>query len=108
MRLVVVLAFTISALSAAVLEQTCDRCHQKQIPYTMIYKRALLLYSSKSRIKKYLCDFLTNPSAPSSILPPGLKRRFDPSTHPIFDKATACKAIEELIEKEDIIKKLQP
>ena len=90
-----------------VLHEHCDRCHENRIPYTMIYKRALLLYSSKERIKRNLTDFLVSPSADKSILPPGLKRRFDPAKHPKFSKEIAQKAIEELIEQEDIVKKFR-
>ncbi len=94
-------------LSAQVLHKHCDRCHKAQIPYTMIYKRALLLYSSKRVIQHNLTNFLIAPSSSKSILPPGLKRRFDPAKHPKFSKMIAQKAIKELIEQEDIIKKFQ-
>ncbi|MRI58116.1 MAG: hypothetical protein C6H99_01270 [Epsilonproteobacteria bacterium] len=94
-------------LGAQILKHHCDRCHKSQIPYVMIYKRALLLYSSKERIKRNLTDFLVSPSADKSILPPGLKRRFDPAKHPKFSKEIAQKAIEELIEQEDIVKKFR-
>lgn len=94
-------------LFSQVLEQKCDSCHSRQIPYEIIYKRALLKYSSKNRILENLTRFLTNPASTPSILPPGLQRRFDPSTHPRFDEKSAKEAIKELIEKEDIIKKFK-
>ncbi len=94
-------------LAASTLQQHCDRCHQKMIPYQMIYKRALLLYSSKKRIEEALSSFLTAPSREKSILPPGLKMRFNPTKHPKFDPKTAKDAIQELIEREDILKKFR-
>ena len=94
-------------LGAQTLQKYCDRCHESQIPYVMIYKRALLLYSSKAKIQKNLTQFLIHPSSQRSILPPGLKRRFNPAKHPKFDEEIAKRAIEELIQKEDIVKRFR-
>ncbi|NPA03635.1 MAG: hypothetical protein GXO61_02130 [Epsilonproteobacteria bacterium] len=90
---------------ANALHTYCDRCHLQYIPYQMIYKRALLLYSSKRRILENLTNFLIDPSASKTILPPGLRNRFDPNEHPTFPKSVAQEAIKELIEQEDLIKR---
>ena len=94
-------------LFSQVLQKYCNGCHQHQISYRLIYKRALLKYSSKSRILKNLSNFLISPNNSKSILPPPMQRRFNPSSHPKFSKEIAQKAIIELIEKEDIIKKFK-
>ncbi|MRJ03111.1 MAG: hypothetical protein GXO19_06630 [Epsilonproteobacteria bacterium] len=95
-------------LMGGTLQRECDSCHKLQIPYQMIYRRALLLYSSKNRIERALIDFLTDPKKRnSSLLPPGLRMRFNPKEHPLFEREVAREAVRELIEREDILKKFR-
>jgi len=95
-------------LIAQTLHRHCDPCHTRELPYQLLYKRALLLYSSKGRIHRHLTDFLTNPDPAKSILPPGLRLRFDPAQHPRFPPPLASQAVQELIEQEDLLKKFVP
>jgi len=88
--------------------KSCNSCHQFNAPpLTMIYRRYLMLYSSKNIIKRRMVDFLLLPSDDKSSIPIGLKRRFKPSKHPKFDLDTASRCVEELIKSEDLIPKIK-
>lgn len=89
--------------------QQCNECHNKfsAPPYKKIYSRYLLNYSSKHRVQKAMLDFLSAPSREKSIMPKGMKRRFNPDNHPVFMGVDTMKAVEYLIEEEDVIKNLK-
>ncbi|MEA2090798.1 MAG: hypothetical protein U9O83_00340 [Campylobacterota bacterium] len=87
----------------------CSECHTDFLapPYKKVYKHYLLKYSSKARVKKAMIDFLSAPTSEKSAMPRGMKKRFNPDEHLVFDGEIAQKAVESLIEREDIIKRLR-
>ena len=101
-------------LSAAILLANesalskCNECHNnfKAPPYKKVYRRYLLQYSSKAGVEKAMIDFLNAPSSKKSAMPKGMKRRFNPDEHPIFDAQVIKRAVKIIIEREDIVKRL--
>ncbi len=52
------------------LKQNCLKCHIKQkIPSELVYRRYLLKFSTKERIKESLLSYLKNPKKENSIMP---------------------------------------
>ena len=52
------------------LQQNCLKCHGEQkIPSELIYRRYLMKFSTKERIKKSLLSYLNNPKKENSIMP---------------------------------------
>ena len=52
------------------LQQNCLKCHSKQkIPSELLYRRYLMKFSTKERIKKSLLSYLKNPKKENSIMP---------------------------------------
>lgn len=101
-----ILAFQSMASETDVL-QKCLVCHENSAPpFAMVYRRYLVLYSSKSKIKKRMIDFLTSPSRKKSSMPEGMKRRFYPESHPVYSYDEVNKSVTELIHREDIIPKI--
>jgi hypothetical protein len=85
----------------------CTVCHETAAPpFSLVYRRYLMLYSSKARIEKRMVNFLTAPSKKRSSMPEGMKNRFNPQEHPAFDAQTVHKAVKALIRKEDLIPKI--
>ena len=106
-KLVLLALLTLEWLSAkeGILTQKCSMCHQNDAPpLARIYRRYLMLYSSKERIKKRMVDFLVSPSLQKSATPLGMRKRLNPQAHPSFSSSIAQQAVEELIKKEDIVK----
>ena len=87
----------------------CDECHNtfQAPPYKKIYKHYLLKYSSKIRVENAMIDFLKEPSEEKSAMPRGMKKRFNPSKHPVFDTKTIEKMVKYLVQKEDVIAKIK-
>ena len=87
----------------------CNECHNNFTapPYQKVYKHYLLKYSSKERIKNAMIDFLTSPATQKSAMPKGMKRRFNPNEHPVLESKVIEKAVESIIEREDMIKRLR-
>jgi hypothetical protein len=87
----------------------CNKCHNNFTapPYQKVYKHYLLKYSSKERIKNAMIDFLTSPATQKSAMPKGMKRRFNPDEHIVLDLMVIEKAVDILIEREDMIKRLK-
>jgi hypothetical protein len=87
--------------------QKCLVCHENSAPpLAMVYRRYLMLYSSKSIIKERMIEFLTAPSKKKSSMPEGMKRRFYPENHPKYSLDEIKKSVNELIKREDIIPKI--
>ena len=86
----------------------CNECHNSFTapPYKKVYKHYLLKYSSKVRIEKAMIDFLSAPASEKSAMPRGMKRRFNPDKHPVFDAVMINRAVKSILEKEDVIKRL--
>ncbi len=108
-RVILILILGIQCLPAkktAALSQ-CAACHNASAPpLSLVYRRYLMLYSSKERIQKRMIDFLLAPSKAKSSMPEGMKNRFNPQKHPAFSPQIAKKAVDTLIEKEDLIQKI--
>ena len=52
------------------LQQNCLKCHVKQkIPSELVYRRYLLKFSTKKRMKESLLSYLKNPKKENSIMP---------------------------------------
>lgn len=105
---IILLIFTVTLMFANEnIMNKCNECHTKfsAPPYKKVYRQYLLVHSSKTRIEKAMIDFLNAPSREKSLMPKGMQRRFDPSKHPVFEDKTAQKAVEYIIEKENLIKR---
>ena len=87
----------------------CNECHGNfsAPPYKKVYKHYLLKYSSKARVEKAMIDFLKAPSREKSAMSDGMKRRFNPDKHPLFDNNTIGKAVIYIIEQEDMTKRFK-
>ena len=100
------LQWLLAETSSPILER-CSACHEKSAPpLSLVYRRYLMLYSSKARIQKHMVAFLVAPSKAKSAMPEGMKNRFKPQNHPPFSPQIAQKAVQQLIEKEDLIPKI--
>ncbi len=108
-RIIILLILVLSGFAAepTSLPARCTACHTTSgPPLSLIYRRYLMLYSSKERIQKRMIDFLRTPSKAKSAMPEGMKNRFNPQKHPAFSPKIAKKAVDTLIEKEDLIQKI--
>lgn len=87
----------------------CDDCHNHFLapPYKKVYTHYLLKYSSKSRVEKAMIDFLKAPSRERSAMPNGMKRRFNPGKHPLFENEMIVRAVRYIIEQEDVRKRFK-
>ena len=107
-KIVLFLLTSILLFADVPLITQCNECHNHRAPpYKKIYKHYLLKYSSKMRIEKAMIDFLKAPSKEKSAMPRGMKRRFNPSEHQVFDSENIKDALRYIIEQEDIIAKLK-
>ncbi len=107
-KLILLLGLTLPVLCAPKTSLTrCMQCHATSAPpFPMIYRRYLMLYSSKSRIAAHMEAFLRKPSAKGSAMPEGMKSRFHPQNHPAFDAKSIHEAVSELIRTEDVVPRL--
>ncbi len=88
--------------------KSCLACHAKhQIPDELIYKRYLLRYSTKERIKNAIINYLQNPNPKHSIMPPQFFTKFPQKPKQNFSKKELQKGVSEYIEHFDIQKRLQ-
>lgn len=87
----------------------CNKCHDHfgTPPYQKIYRHYLLIYSSKAKVKQAMIEFLKEPNANKSAMPKGMKKRFNPDEHLVFETEVIKKAVESLINKEDVILRLK-
>ena len=108
-RVVLILLLGLQCLPAGkppALSQ-CTACHSASAPpLSLVYRRYLMFDSSKERIRKHMVDFLTAPSKEKSAMPEGMKNRFNPQKHPVFSPSDAQRAVQELIEQEDLIPRI--
>ena len=52
------------------LKESCLKCHTRQkIPSELVYRRYLMKFSTKERMKKSIYIFLKNPKKENSIMP---------------------------------------
>jgi len=107
MAKLIFLTLFFTLLTASDLDTNCLNCHKKeQIPTYLIYKRYLLKYSTKDRIKKAIYSYLKNPTKENSIMPKPFFLKF-PMKKPLhLSDEVLKKNIEEFIEKYDVKKRL--
>ncbi len=72
-KLLILLLFVTFAQSkepTPLVQKNCLNCHVKQkIPSELIYRRYLMKFSTKERMKKSLFSYLKNPKKENSIMP---------------------------------------
>ena len=107
-RAVLILAIAAGAMSASQsFEETCIKCHQaKEIPNEVIYKRYLLKYSSKIKIREAIVSYLKNPMTQKSIMPPQFIKIFGLKEALKLSDAELNRHVDELINRYSIKKKL--
>jgi hypothetical protein len=108
-KIVLLLLVSVLLFADTPLITQCNECHNthRAPPYKKIYKHYLLKYSSKMRIEKAMIDFLKAPSNEKSAMPRGMKRRFSPDEHQVFDSENLKDALKYIIEQEDIIARIK-
>jgi len=105
--LILLAAGTLWAGAGSEIPADCLACHATTAPpLSLVYRRYLMLYSSKPRIVERMSRFLVRPGKKISSMPEGMKNRFNPELHPAYDPQTAEKAAEAVVEKEDVLKKI--
>ena len=106
-KIVLILIILNISLFSDTLVQNCLNCHQKQqIPNEMIYRKYLTRYSTKSRIKNIILQYLKDPKKVNSIMPPQFFLKF-PMKKPInLDEEQLKESIDLFIDKFDIRKRL--
>ncbi len=106
-RVILILLLGLQCLPAQKPLARCTDCHSTSAPpLSLVYRRYLMFDSSKERIRKHMVDFLTAPSKEKSAMPEGMKNRFNPQKHPVFSPSDAQRAVQELIEQEDLIPRI--
>ena len=59
----------------------CTACHSTQAPpLSLVYRRYLMLYSSKGRIAERMTAFLVRPTKKGSSMPEGIRAASTPRT----------------------------
>ena len=92
---------------AGALERECLACHQAgQIPSEMIYRRYLMRYSSKERIKKKIAAYLKHPSTDTSIMPAPFFKKFPLKKATTIDDKRLKRLIEAYIARFDVAAKM--
>jgi len=85
----------------------CINCHnEKGIPDKGIYKRYLLTYSAPSQIEKAMFNYLKNPEANNSAMPPRFINNFGHKKPSTLNDETLKKYIKTFIKRYDIKKTL--
>ncbi len=94
--------------ATALLEQNCLKCHKRQkIPSELIYRRYLLKFSTKERIKKYLMTYLKDPQIENSIMPKQFFLKFPKKEALNLNDTLLEKSIEAYLNYFDLQKRLK-
>ena len=89
------------------LQRECLSCHQlHSVPSQMIYRRYLMKYSSKKRVKEKIFAYLQNPSKENSIMPAQFFLKFMMKEKSHLSDKQMNQLIDAYIEHYDISKKL--
>ena len=108
-KLIVVMMIltTIIFANNSLAKKNCLSCHQKeQIPSHLIYKRYLLKYSTKSRMKKVILEYAKNPTKKGSIMPTPFFFKFPMKRKLNLDSETLGKSIDDYLDYFDVKKRL--
>lgn len=89
------------------LQTKCLNCHtQDQIPNTLIYRRYLMIYSTKEAVSEAILKYLKDPQKEKSIMPPPFFSKFPMKEALDLDDATLEKNIAAFLDMNDVKKKL--
>ena len=103
---IMILTTTIFA-NNSLAKKNCLSCHQKeQIPSHLIYKRYLLKYSTKNRMKKVMLKYAKNPTKKGSIMPTPFFFKFPMKRKLNLDSETLKKSIDDYLDYFDVKKRL--
>jgi hypothetical protein len=85
------------------LKRDCLECHTlHSIPSEMIYRRYLMSYSSKDKIKKRIFEYLQNPNPKTSIMPPQFFLKFTMKRKSLLEESIMRERIDEFISHYDV------
>ena len=89
------------------LQTNCLKCHsQQKIPSELIYRRYLLKYSTKERIKSKLLNYLSDPKREKSIMPKQFFLKFPEKIALEINSTILEKSINEYLNFFDVEKRL--
>ncbi len=92
----------------SLLKQNCLKCHIKQkIPSELVYRRYLMKFSTKERIKKSLLSYLKNPKKENSIMPQQFFLKFPPKEALDLNNTVLEESVEAYLDYFDIKKRLE-
>ena len=90
------------------LQQNCLKCHSKQkIPSELLYRRYLMKFSTKERIKKSLLSYLKNPKKENSIMPQQFFLKFPPKEALDLNETVLEKSVEAYLDYFDVKDRLE-
>ncbi len=88
-------------------EEACIKCHKaKDIPSEILYRRYLIKYSSKEKIKSAMTKYLKNPSLKKTIMPQRYISKFGLKKASKLSDTQLSRHIDTLIEKYKIKNKM--
>jgi hypothetical protein len=107
-KTITALCFILFSLHASEsFEDACLKCHvENNVPTDVIYKRYLLKYSSKDKIREAMVTYLKKPIAERTIMPPRFIDIFGLKEMMKLSDAELNKYVNELIDSFDVKKKL--
>ena len=101
-KIIVVLVLILGLVRAEEVldvEKNCLACHKtQQIPNTLINRRYLMTYSTKSRIEEAMVHYVKTPQKSTSIMPPQFFLKFPMKEALKLDEQTLRKHIKAYIE----------
>jgi len=104
---IVAVTMSVHAQDADV-QRDCLSCHQtQQIPNSLIYKRYLMKYSTKTAIENAMIKYLKNPKKSESIMPSAFFLKFPMRKGLIMPETMLHQNIRSFIETFDVKKKLK-
>ncbi len=102
-KLILAALIASSLLFSNDLDKLCLSCHQKnRLPTELIYKRYLLKYSTKNRIKSAIFNYLKNPTPKNSIMPKPFFDKFNQKPQIELDDKELKRVIDLFIKRYDI------
>lgn len=75
-KILTIIFFLATILNASSFEENCLKCHANSYQFNMFMKKYTLKYSSDSKVKEAIFEYLKNPSFEKSVLPYGFLNRF--------------------------------
>ncbi len=109
-KILIILLSTVTQAeeSSLLLQQNCLKCHSKQkIPSELLYRRYLMKFSTKERIKKSLVSYLKSPKKGKSIMPQQFFLKFPPKEALDLNKSVLDESVEAYLDYFDVKKRLE-